>query len=261
MTKRITLPLTEKTVSDLRAGDRLLLSGVIYTARDAAHKRMIEELEQGEALPFDIKGQTLYYVGPSPAPPGRVIGSAGPTTSTRLDAYTPRLLAAGLKGMIGKGPRSAEVKEAMKKYKAVYLAAIGGAGALLSKSIVKSEVVAYADLGPEAVLRLEVKDFPVTVINDIYGRDLYEEGSADNLLPNLLDFTLEEMEELISSGKRQKFRAPQIMKWLYQSGCVSFDDMTTLSRDFRAKLSKIARISRPQIVKVQESKDGTKKLC
>ncbi len=176
MEKRIELPLTEKTIIGLRAGDSLLLSGVMYTARDAAHKRMIEALESGEPLPFDITGQTIYYVGPSPAPPGHVIGSAGPTTSTRLDVYTPRLLAAGLKGMIGKGSRSPEVKEAVKKHRAVYLAAIGGTGALLSKSIIKSEVVAYADLGPEAVLRLEVKEFPVTVINDIYGGDLYEEG-------------------------------------------------------------------------------------
>lgn len=179
MAKKIRLPLTERTISDLKAGDAVLLSGVIYTARDAAHKRMIEALGQGKPLPFDIGGQTLYYVGPSPAPPGRVIGSAGPTTSTRMDEFTPRLLAAGLKGMIGKGPRSAEVKEAMKKYHAVYFAAVGGAGALLSKCIVKSEVVAYADLGPEAVLRLEVKDFPATVINDIYGRDLYEEGRTN----------------------------------------------------------------------------------
>ncbi len=176
MAKKIKLPLNEKIVSDLRTGDAVMLSGVMYTARDAAHKRIVDALERGESLPFDIKGQTLYYTGPSPAPPGRVIGSAGPTTSTRLDEYTPRLLAAGLKGMIGKGPRSAEVKEAIKKYHAVYLAAIGGAGALISKSIVKSEVVAYADLGPEAVLRLEVKDFPAAVINDIYGGDLYEEG-------------------------------------------------------------------------------------
>jgi fumarate hydratase subunit beta len=179
MAKKIRLPLHERTISELKAGDAVLLSGVVYTARDAAHKRMIEALGQGKPLPFDIGGQTLYYVGPSPAPPGRVIGSAGPTTSTRMDEFTPRLLAAGLKGMIGKGPRSAEVKEAMKRYRAVYFAAIGGAGALLSKRIVKSEVVAYADLGPEAVLRLEVKDFPATVINDIYGRDLYEEGRTN----------------------------------------------------------------------------------
>lgn len=176
MPKQIRLPLTKETIADLKAGDAVLLSGLMYTARDAAHKRMVEALERGKALPFDIKGQTIYYVGPSPAPPGRVIGSAGPTTSTRLDEYTPRLLAAGMNGMIGKGPRSAEVKDAMKKYKAVYFAAIGGAGALLSQCITKSGVVAYAELGPEAVLRLEVKDFPATVINDIRGGDLYEEG-------------------------------------------------------------------------------------
>jgi fumarate hydratase subunit beta len=178
MVKKEKLPLTEKVIGSLKAGDSLRLSGVVYAARDAAHKRMVETLERGEPLPFDITGQTIYYVGPSPAPPGRAIGSAGPTTSTRMDDYTPQLLAAGLKGMIGKGPRSAEVKEAMKKHKAVYLAAIGGTGALLSKSIVKSEVIAYEHLGPEALLRLEVKDFPVTVINDIQGGDLYEEGRA-----------------------------------------------------------------------------------
>lgn len=176
MVKKITLPLTSKTLESLKAGDNVLLSGVLYVARDAAHRRMIETLDRGEPLPFDIKDQTLYYMGPSPAPPGRVIGSAGPTTSTRMDAYTPRLLAAGLKGMIGKGVRSPEVKEALKKHKAVYLAAVGGAGALISKTIIKSEVVAYPDLGPEAVLNLEVKDFPAVVINDIYGGDLYVEG-------------------------------------------------------------------------------------
>jgi len=176
MIKKITLPLTEKTIADLKAGDNVLLSGVLYVARDAAHRRMIETLDRGEPLPFDIKNQTLYYMGPSPAPPDKVIGSAGPTTSARMDAYTPRLLAAGLKGMIGKGVRSPEVKEALKKYKAVYLAAVGGAGALISKTIIKSEVVAYSDLGPEAILKLEVKDFLATVINDIYGGDLYIEG-------------------------------------------------------------------------------------
>jgi fumarate hydratase subunit beta len=176
MAKKITLPLTEKTLESLKAGNNLLLSGVLYVARDAAHRRMIETLDRGEPLPFDIKGQTLYYMGPSPAPPGRVIGSAGPTTSTRMDAYTPRLLAAGLKGMIGKGIRSPAVKDSLKKYKAVYLAAVGGAGALISKTIIKSEVVAYPDLGPEAILMLEVKDFPATVINDINGGDLYVEG-------------------------------------------------------------------------------------
>jgi fumarate hydratase subunit beta len=176
LVKHITLPLTESTIKTLKAGDSLLLSGTLYVARDAAHKRMVEQLDRGEPLPFDIQGQTLYYMGPSPAPPGRAIGSAGPTTSKRMDAYTPRLLAAGLKGMIGKGVRSSEVKEAMKKHGAVYLAATGGAGALISKSIIKSEVIAYPDLGPEAVLKIEVKDFPVTVINDIYGNDLYVEG-------------------------------------------------------------------------------------
>jgi len=178
MAKKITLPLTDEVLKDLKAGDNLLLTGVIYVARDAAHKRMIEALDQGKPLPFDIKGQTIYYMGPSPARPGRPIGSAGPTTSGRMDAYTPRLLAEGLKGMIGKGLRSQEVKEAIKKYKAVYLGAIGGAGALISKSIKKAEVIAYEDLGAEAVRRLEVEDFPVTVINDIYGGDLYEEGKA-----------------------------------------------------------------------------------
>ncbi len=176
MLKKITFPLTDKAFAALKAGDYVLLSGILYVARDAAHRRIIEALDRGEALPFDIKGQTLYYMGPSPAPPGRVIGSAGPTTSKRMDIYTPRLLAAGLKGMIGKGVRSDEVKKAIKKYKAVYFAAVGGAGALISKTIVKSEVIAYSELGPEAILRLEVKDFPVTVINDVYGGDLYIEG-------------------------------------------------------------------------------------
>jgi fumarate hydratase subunit beta len=174
--KKIILPLTEETIADLKAGDNLLLFGVLYVARDAAHKKMDDTLKRGETLPFEIKGQTVYYMGPSPAPPGKVIGAAGPTTATRMDVYTPRLLAAGLKGMIGKGVRSQEVKDAIKKYQAVYLGAVGGAGALLSKSIVKAEVVAYDDLGPEAILKLEVKDFPVTVINDIHGGDLYVEG-------------------------------------------------------------------------------------
>ena len=178
MAKRIKLPLTDEIVKDLRAGDNLLLTGVIYVARDTAHKRMIEALDQGKPLPFDIKGATVYYMGPSPARPGRVIGSAGPTTSGRMDAYAPRLMAEGIKGMIGKGLRSRAVKDAMVKYKAVYLGAIGGAGAIISRSIKKSEVVAYEELGAEAIRRLEVEDFPVTVINDIYGGDLYAEGKA-----------------------------------------------------------------------------------
>jgi len=176
--KRITLPLTDEILEDLKAGDNLLLTGVIYVARDAAHKRMVEALNQGKPLPFDIKGATVYYMGPSPARPGRVIGSAGPTTSGRMDAYAPRLIAEGLKGMIGKGLRSKAVKDAMVKHKAVYLGGIGGAGAIMSKSIKKAKVVAYEELGAEALRRLEVEDFSVTVINDIYGGDLYEEGKA-----------------------------------------------------------------------------------
>lgn len=178
MQKRITLPLTDEVLQDLKAGDNVLLNGVVYVARDAAHKRLVEALEKGQDLPFDIQGQTVYFMGPSPAKPGQAIGSAGPTTSGRMDSYSPRLMADGLKGMIGKGNRSAAVKDAMKKYKAVYFAAIGGAGALISKSIKKAEVIAYDELGAEAVRRLEVEDFPVTVINDIYGGDLYEEGKA-----------------------------------------------------------------------------------
>jgi fumarate hydratase subunit beta len=155
-----------------------LLNGVIYVARDAAHKRMVEALDQGKPLPFDIKGASVYYMGPTPARPGKVIGSAGPTTSGRMDAYAPRFIAQGLKGMIGKGLRAKAVKDAMLKHKAVYLGAIGGAGAIISKSIKKAQVIAYEDLGAEAVLRLEVQDFPVTVVNDIYGGDLYEQGKA-----------------------------------------------------------------------------------
>ena len=178
MAKKITLPLNDEILKGLKAGDNLLLTGVIYAARDAAHKKMVEGLDQGKPLPFDIKGATVYYMGPSPTRPGRVIGSAGPTTSGRMDAYAPRLIPEGLKGMIGKGLRSKAVKEAMVKHKAVYLGAIGGAGAIISKSIKKSELVAYEELGAEALRRLEVEDFPVTVINDIYGGDLYEEGKA-----------------------------------------------------------------------------------
>ena len=178
MTQNITSPLDDKAVEELSAGTKVLISGVIYAARDAAHKRLIQALEEGEKLPFDPKGQTIYYMGPSPAKPGQVIGSAGPTTSSRMDAYTPRLLAAGLRAMIGKGARSPEVRETIKRYKAVYFATLGGAGALLHKSIKRVEVVAYEDLGPEAILRLEVEDFPAIVANDIYGADLFEQGKA-----------------------------------------------------------------------------------
>jgi len=178
MVKRITLPLTDDVLEDLRAGDDVLLSGVMYVGRDAAHKRIVEALDAGKPLPFDLKGQTIYYMGPSPARPGQVIGSAGPTTSGRMDGYSPRLMSEGLKGMIGKGMRSQSVKDAIREHRAVYFAAIGGAGALISKSIKKSDVIAYEELGAEAVRRLEVEDFPATVINDIHGGDLYEEGKA-----------------------------------------------------------------------------------
>ena len=178
MVKKINLPLTEETITELKAGDDVLLTGVLYVARDAAHRRMIEALDEGKPLPFDIRGQTIYYMGPSPARPGRAIGSAGPTTSSRMDSYSVRLLAEGLRGMIGKGARSQTVKDAMKKHKAVYLAAIGGAGALIAQSIKKSEITAYKELGPEAILCLEVENLPATVINDIYGGDLHEEGKA-----------------------------------------------------------------------------------
>ena len=177
-TVNIKSPLDEETIKKLKAGDQVFISGIIYTARDAAHKRLVEALDKGEKLPFDLTNQTVYYMGPSPAKPGQVIGSAGPTTSGRMDSYAPRLMAAGLKGMIGKGNRSPAVKDAIKKYKAVYFAAIGGAGALISKSIKKAEVIAYEDLGAEAIRRLEVENFPVTVINDIYGSDLYEQGKT-----------------------------------------------------------------------------------
>ena len=178
MAKRIALPLTDDTLQGLRAGDDVLLSGTMYVGRDSAHKRIVEALDQGKPLPFDVRGQTIYYMGPSPPKPGQAIGSAGPTTSGRMDSYSPRLMAEGLRGMVGKGMRTPAVKEAMKKYRAVYFAAIGGAGALISKAIKKSDVIAYEELGAEALLRIEVADFPAIVINDIYGGDLYEEGKA-----------------------------------------------------------------------------------
>ena len=175
---KITTPLTDEVIEKLRAGDKVEITGTIYVGRDAAHKRFMEALDKGEPLPFDPKGQIIYYMGPSPAPPGKPIGSAGPTTSYRMDPYTPRMLEQGLKGMIGKGNRGPEVKEALKKYKAVYFAATGGAAALIANSIKKAEVIAYKELGPEALRRLEVEDFPVIVVNDIYGGDAYEEGKA-----------------------------------------------------------------------------------
>ena len=175
---KITSPIEAEIIEKLTAGTRVLISGVIYTARDAAHQRLVQALDRGDRLPFDPNGQTLYYMGPSPAKPGQVIGSAGPTTSSRMDVYTPRLISAGLRAMIGKGSRSPEVKEAIRKYKAVYFATIGGAGALLSKAIKQAEVIAYEDLGTEAILRLNVENFPAIVANDIYGDDLFEQGKA-----------------------------------------------------------------------------------
>ncbi len=173
---RLKTPLRNEEVEKLKRGDRVLISGVVYTGRDAAHKRLIDLLKAGKDLPFDIRGQIIYYVGPAPAKPGQILGSAGPTTSYRMDAYSPTLIEMGLKGMIGKGMRSEAVKEAMKKYKAVYFAATGGAGALLAKRVKKVEIVAYEDLGPEAIRRLEVEDLPVIVVNDVRGNDLYIEG-------------------------------------------------------------------------------------
>ena len=173
---RLKTPLSEADVRNLRAGDRVLLSGVIYTGRDAAHKRMYELLQAGEELPVDLRGQIIYYVGPTPAKPGQVIGSAGPTTSGRMDAYAPALIAYGLRGMIGKGLRGPTVVQAMKAFGAVYFAATGGAAALLAKRVVECEIVAYEDLGTEAIRRLVVEDLPVIVANDAHGGDFYREG-------------------------------------------------------------------------------------
>lgn len=178
MERAITTPLTDEVVESLRAGDRVLITGTIYTARDAAHKRLVQLIDEGEPLPIEVQGQIIYFVGPSPARPGEPIGSAGPTTSGRMDAYSPRLLDLGLKAMIGKGGRDQEVRDSLQKNKAVYLAATGGAAALLAQRITDARVVAYEDLGAEAIHELQVKDFPAVVINDMYGADLYEEGRA-----------------------------------------------------------------------------------
>lgn len=176
MAKIVNLPLTDKTVSDLKAGDRVLLNGIMYTGRDAAHKRIAELINKNEELPMDIKNQTIYYVGPCPAKPGQAIGSAGPTTSGRMDAYAPLLMDHGLKGMIGKGLRSKQVVDSIIKNNAVYFAAIGGAGALLAEAIKEAEVIAFPDLGAEAIYRLKVENFPVTVVIDNEGNDLYKIG-------------------------------------------------------------------------------------
>ena len=176
---RLQTPLSDEDVVKLKAGDIVYLSGTIYTARDAAHKRLVELIEKNEKLPFDLQGAVIYYVGPTPPKPGEVIGSAGPTTSYRMDSYAPTLIEHGLKGMIGKGKRNEAVIEACKKYKAVYFGAVGGAGALLAQRIKEAEVIAYPELGPEAIRRLVVEDFPVVVVNDTYGNDLYEEGRKE----------------------------------------------------------------------------------
>ena len=170
----ITTPLTNEIIEKLNIGDRVIISGTIYTGRDAAHKKFVETIEKGEPMPFDPHGQIIYYVGPSPASPGRTIGAAGPTTSYRMDPYAPTLIKHGLKGMIGKGGRGNQVIDAMKKYKAVYFAAIGGAGALLAERIKECEIIAYPELGPEAVRKLKVEELPAIVINDCHGNDLYK---------------------------------------------------------------------------------------
>ncbi len=181
MQKRITTPLTLEKVKDLKAGDSVLISGVIYAARDAAHKRLCALAEEGKELPFDVKDSVVYFVGPSPAKEGQVIGSAGPTTSYRMDAYSPTLIALGQRGMLGKGKRNEEVIAAMKEYGAVYFGAIGGAGALLSRCIKKAEIIAYEDLGAEALRRLEVEDFPAFVIIDSEGNNVYVDGRNNYL--------------------------------------------------------------------------------
>lgn len=173
---KLTAPLKQEDVDKLNIGDTVLLSGIIYTGRDAAHKRMVEALDRGEELPFPIEGSVIYYAGPSPTKPGHAIGSVGPTTSYRMDPYAPRLLDLGMKMMVGKGKRDQEVIDSCVKNKSVYSAAVGGAAALLAKSVAKAEIIAYEDLGPEAIRRLEVKDFPCIIVNDIHGKDLYKEG-------------------------------------------------------------------------------------
>jgi fumarate hydratase subunit beta len=173
---RLKTPLTDEDVAKLKIGDKVFITGTVYTGRDAAHKRLVELIDKGESLPFDVKGAVMYYVGPAPAKPGHAIGSAGPTTSYRMDPYAPKLLDIGLKAMIGKGGRAKEVVDSMVKNKAVYLAAVGGAAALIAKSIKKAEVIAYEDLKSEAIRKLEVEDFPCIVANDIHGNDLLKEG-------------------------------------------------------------------------------------
>jgi len=175
-TYNFTTPLSSKDVEQLKAGDIVNLTGILYTARDAAHKKIVDLIEAGKELPFDLKGAVIYFVGPTPPKPNEPIGSAGPTTSYRMDSYSPTLIKHGLKGMIGKGRRNQEVKDSCKSEKAIYFGATGGAGALLGKKIISSEIIAYPELGPEAIRKIEVKNFPVTVINDTFGADLYQIG-------------------------------------------------------------------------------------
>ncbi len=178
MIKRIEAPLTDKIIKTLYSGDEILLSGIIYTARDMAHIRLVEMIKSDKILPFNIKGSVIFYVGPSPAPPGKVIGSAGPTSSYRMDIFVEDMFTVGMRGMIGKGPRSPEIKKLIKDYCGVYFGATGGASALISKSVVESEIIAFKDLGTESVRKLKVKDMPLIVINDCYGGDLYKDGIA-----------------------------------------------------------------------------------
>lgn len=182
MSQRITIttPLTDEDVAKLNVGDRVLINGVIYTARDAAHQRIVEAINLDKELPFDLKGQIIYYAGPSPAKPGAVIGSCGPTTSSRMDTYTPKLLEYGLKGMIGKGKRSEQVRLAVMKNKAIYFSAVGGVAALLSKTIIESDVIAYPDLEPESVRKLVVRNFPAIVAIDSYGNDIWQSNETKN---------------------------------------------------------------------------------
>ncbi|HUW18559.1 MAG TPA: Fe-S-containing hydro-lyase [Sedimentisphaerales bacterium] len=172
--KKLQAPLTEAEARSLKAGDEVVINGVMYAARDIAHKRLCEAIEAGQKLPFELEGAIIYFVGPTPAPPGRVIGAAGPTTSSRMDPFSPRLIANGLRAMVGKGYRNERVREALKRYGAVHLAAVGGAGALLSRHIVAAEVIAYGDLGTEAIRRLKVVDFPAIVAYDAYGNTVYK---------------------------------------------------------------------------------------
>lgn len=180
----INTPLTKEVIKTLTVGQEILLSGTIYTGRDAAHKRLVSLLQEGKSLPFDIKDQIIFYVGPTPCKPNMVFGSGGPTTAGRMDAYTPTLLSLGLHGMIGKGYRTQEVKEAMIKYQGIYFGAVGGAGAILSSCVTKCEVIAFDDLGPEAIRRLEVKDMPLVVVIDCLGNDLYEIGRKEYVSKN-----------------------------------------------------------------------------